>query len=127
VPAAMETIYPTLPSISIDYAIMEKAAADGLALVAAADPGWSDVGSWRALYDLMPPDQDGNRANGELVAVNCSGLLSHNTKRLVAAVGVHDLIVVETDDAILILPKTQAQDVRLVIEEIKKRGLKQLL
>ncbi|MDH5637472.1 MAG: sugar phosphate nucleotidyltransferase [Nitrospinota bacterium] len=129
-PAFIETmasVYPTLPSISIDYAIMEKAAADGLALVAAADPGWSDVGSWRSLYDLIPPDTNGNRAHGQLISVDSTGLLVHNSKRLVAAVGVRDLIVVETDDAILILDKEKAQDVRQVIEEIKKRKVKGLL
>ncbi|MDH5477383.1 MAG: sugar phosphate nucleotidyltransferase [Nitrospinota bacterium] len=124
---ALASVYPTLPSISIDYAIMEKGAADGLALVASADPGWSDVGSWRSLYDLIPSDTNGNRAHGELISVDSTGLLVHNTKRLVAAVGVRDLIVVETDDAILILDKEKAQDVRQVIEEINRRKIKGLL
>jgi mannose-1-phosphate guanylyltransferase len=123
----MERVYPTLPSISIDYAVMERAGADGAAVAASANPGWSDVGSWRTLYDLMSPNAEGNRALGELISINSSGLLVHNPKRLVAVVGAHDLIIVETDDAILILAKTQAQDVRLVIEEIKKRKLEGLL
>ncbi|VAX21564.1 Mannose-1-phosphate guanylyltransferase / Mannose-6-phosphate isomerase [hydrothermal vent metagenome] len=119
----MNEIYPDLPSISIDYGVMEKAGKAGNVLVAPADPGWSDVGSWRSLYDLVPADDAGNRQRGKVITVNSHGTLVYNEKRLVALVGVDDVIVVETDDAILVLNKNQAQNVREVTEKLKEQGL----
>ncbi len=119
----MAETYPRLNSISIDYAVMERAGAEGRVIAAVADPGWSDVGSWRSLYDLVPSDSEGNRARGRLVAVDSTGAFVHNGKRLVAVVGLDDVIVVETDDAILVCHKDRAQDVRQVTEKLKERGL----
>lgn len=119
----MAETYPSLASISIDYAVMERAGAEGRVIAAVADPGWSDVGSWRSLYDLVPPDSEGNRARGKLIAVNSTGAFVHNDKRLVAVVGLDDVIVIETDDAILVCHKDRAQDVRQVTEKLKERGL----
>jgi mannose-1-phosphate guanylyltransferase len=120
----MALTYPSLASISIDYAVMERAGAEGRVIAAVADPGWSDVGSWRSLYDIVPPDAEGNRARGELIAIDSTGAYVHNAKRLVAIVGLDDVIVIETDDAILVCHKGRAQDVRQVTEKIKERGLK---
>jgi mannose-1-phosphate guanylyltransferase len=119
----MAQTYPSLASISIDYAVMERAGAEGRIIAAVADPGWSDVGSWRSLYDLVPPDSEGNRARGKLIAVNSTGAFVHNDKRLVAVVGLDDVIVIETDDAILVCHKDHAQDVRQITEKLKERGL----
>lgn len=119
----MAETYPSLASISIDYAVMERAGAEGRVIAAVADPGWSDVGSWRSLYDLVEPDADGNRARGKLIAVDSTGAFVHNDKRLVAVVGLDDVIVIETDDAILVCHKGRAQDVRQVTEKLKERGL----
>lgn len=119
----MVDIYPKFGSISIDYAVMERAGAEGRVIAAVADPGWSDVGSWRSLYDLVPPDSEGNRSRGKLIAVDSTGAFVHNAKRLVAIVGLDDVIVVETDDAILVCHKDRAQDVRQVTEKLKERGL----
>ncbi|MBI4665060.1 MAG: mannose-1-phosphate guanylyltransferase [Nitrospinae bacterium] len=123
----IKEVYPTLENISIDYAVMEKAGAEGKVICAVADPGWNDVGSWRSLYDLMPADAQGNRARGKLVAVDSTGALVHNSKRLVALVGVDDVVVIETDDAILVCHKDRAQDVRQVTEKLKKEGLERYL
>lgn len=119
---SLETVYPRLPSISIDYGVMEKAGASGKALVIEADPGWSDVGSWRSLYELTEADAKGNRSRGGLITIDSSGVLAHNDKRLVAIVGVDDIIVVETDDAILILNKDRAQDVRQITDRLRELG-----
>lgn len=124
---ALGEVYPSLPSISIDYGVMEKAGARGEVIVAEADPGWSDVGSWRSLYDLLSPDEDGARKRGRLIVVDSTGVLAHNEKRLVAVVGVDDVIVVETDDAVLVLSKEKAQDVRAVTDKLKELGLEEYL
>ncbi|MBI5815747.1 MAG: NTP transferase domain-containing protein [Nitrospinae bacterium] len=123
----MREVYPTLESQSIDYGVMEKAGREGKVIVAAADPGWNDVGSWRSLYDLMEPDAEGNRARGKLIAVDARGVLAHNGNRLVAVVGVDNVVVVETDDAILVLNREKAQDVRQVTEKLRQMGMKEYL
>ena len=124
---SMSTIYPSLKAESIDYAVMEKAGAHGNVVVAECDPGWNDVGSWRALYDIMTPDAEGSRCRGESIIVDSSGVVTYNEKRLVAAIGVEDLIIVETDDAVLVCHKDKAQDVRKVIEKLKEKGRADLL
>ncbi|VAX25622.1 Mannose-1-phosphate guanylyltransferase [hydrothermal vent metagenome] len=123
----MKETYPSLPSISIDYGVMEKAGAKGKALVAVADPGWNDVGSWRSLYDLMEADDTGARKRGQVVTIDSKGTLVHNEKRLVAVVGLDDIIVVETDDAILICHKDRAQEVRDITGKLKDMGLGEFL
>jgi len=123
----MKEVYPKLESQSIDYGVMEKAGREGKVIVAEADPGWNDVGSWRSLYDLMEPDADGNRARGRFVAVDSTGSLVHNDKRLVAVVGLDDVVVVETDDAVLVLSREKAQDVKKVTERLKELGLEKYL
>ena len=123
----MDKTYPTLPAQSIDYGIMEKAGGEGRVLVAECDPGWNDVGSWRSLYDIIPSGKDRNRSIGDLVAIDSAGVYSHSDKKLVAVVGVDDIIVVETDDAILICNKERAQDVRKITETLKNQGRTELL
>ena len=123
----MNKTYPTLPSESIDYGIMEKAGSEGRVIVAECGPGWNDVGSWRSLYDVVLPDEDNNRSTGQLVTVDSSGVYAHSDKRLIAVVGVDDVIVVETDDAILICNKKNAQDVRKITEKLKDKGRTELL
>jgi mannose-1-phosphate guanylyltransferase len=121
--AELEDVFPTLPSISIDYAIMEKA--DRIAVVEGSF-GWSDVGGWQSAWELAEKDGDGNAAPKGAIFVDARGNLVkdesvHGKDRVVAMVGVHDLAVVMTDDALLIIPRDRAQDVRGVIEELKKR------
>ena len=107
------------PSDSIDYAVMEKA--EKVAVVP-VDMGWSDVGSWDALHDLAIKDAGGNTHYGEVVAIDTTGCLIRSSGPLVAAVGVKDLIVIATGDAILIMPRGSSQEVKRAVEALKKDG-----
>lgn len=107
------------PSDSIDYAVMEK---DDRVAVVPVSMGWSDVGSWDALHEIAQLDDDGNHHKGEIVSIGSSGCLIHTHGPLVAAVGVSDLIVVATGDAILIMPRGSSQDVKLAVEALKASG-----
>lgn len=111
--------FSSSPSDSIDYAVMEKA--DRVA-VAAVEMGWSDVGSWDALHAIAGPDAAGNAHHGEVIAIDTSNCLIRTDGPLVAAVGVKDLIVVATGDAILILPRGASQDVKRVVDELRRQG-----
>tara|TARA_R110000868_G_scaffold259150_3_gene516886 strand:+ start:2058 stop:3143 length:1086 start_codon:yes stop_codon:yes gene_type:complete len=107
------------PAESIDYAVMEKAARVAVAPVAM---GWSDVGSWDALHDLAPKDELSNNHQGEVVAIDTSGCLIRSDGPLVAAVGVKDLIVIATGDAVLIVPRGRGQEVKRAVEALKRVG-----
>jgi mannose-1-phosphate guanylyltransferase len=123
----VKTVFPTLPSISIDHGVMEKAA--GLAVVP-GDFGWNDVGSWQSAWELGEKDAHGNALAPGAIAIDASGNLVRTlgaTKKVVALVGVDDLVVVDTDDALLVLPRDRAQDVRLVIEALKAGGRSDVL
>lgn len=109
----------TQPDISIDYAVMEKA--DNVAVVP-CDLGWSDIGSWTALRDLVEPDASGNRVLGEAVVIDARNTFVQSEHHLVAAVGVDDLIIVDTQDAVLVTHKDKSQDVRKVVEQLKQHG-----
>jgi mannose-1-phosphate guanylyltransferase len=106
-------------SISIDYALMEKTKH---AAVVSCSIGWSDIGSWNALADLVPPDADGNRIKGEAYLHDVKGCYIQAEDRLIAAVGVQNLIVIDTPDALLIVDKNRAQDVKQIVGQLKKIG-----
>lgn len=118
--------YPSAPAISIDYAVMEGLPSRGGMTVVPGDFGWSDVGSWDALAELRPADAHGNTILGEAITLD-----AHNNilvgDRLIAAVGVRDLVIVATDQAVLILPRSRAQDVRQVVAELERTGRDPLL
>lgn len=120
----VEKIYPTLPSISIDYGIMERA---NDVVVIPGDFGWSDVGSWDSLGSLFPTDENGNIVKGDLVDIDTHNSIVYSNGRLVATVGLEDMIVVETCDALLVCPKNKAQDVKKVVEKLKEIGREELL
>lgn len=103
------------PSDSIDYAVMEKTA---LAMVLPVDIGWNDVGSWSALWDVAERDEAGNAHHGDVIAVDTRNSYAY-ARRLVALVGVDDLVVVETDDAVLVARKDRVQEVRQVVAQLK--------
>ena len=103
-------------SESIDYAVMEKT---DRAVVIPLDAGWSDVGSWHALWQLGLPDGDGNVLRGDAIVHDCQDTLVHSSGRLVAAVGVKNLVVVETPDAVLVADRDQAQRVKEIAEQLK--------
>ena len=104
------------PAESVDYAVMERTRD---ASVVAADIGWSDVGSWSALWELEPKDAQGNSVRGDVYLDQASGCYVRAEDRLVAAVGVRDLVIVETDDAVLVAAKDHAQDVKQAVEHLK--------
>lgn len=107
------------PSQAVDYAVMEKA--DKVA-VAPVEMGWSDLGSWDALHAISALDAVGNAHQGEIVAIDTKGCLIRSEGPLVAAVGVSDLIVVATHDAVLILPRGSSQEVKRAVEALQKQG-----
>jgi mannose-1-phosphate guanylyltransferase len=117
-PARASDLYPTAPAISIDYGVMEKLGRGEVACVR-GDFGWTDVGSWAALPSA--PDARGNRTQGEHVLVDADGnVLYAEGKRLIAAIGVQDLVIVATEEATLVLPKERAQDVKAVIAALEQ-------
>lgn len=136
-PSVLKSVFPTLPNISIDHGVMEKASSDtsgsgpGLAVVP-GDFGWNDVGSWQSAWELGDKDEKGNALSAGALAIDASNnlvrtLATGGTKKVVALVGVDDLVVVDTDDAILVLPRERAQDVKLVIEALKAKQRSDLL
>ena len=120
---ALTEIYPRLESISIDYGVMEKA---GGVLVIPADIGWSDVGSWRAASEFWPEIQ-GNSVKGQVLGLESSGCVVYSQEKLVALIGVQDLVIVETPDALLVCPKERDQDVRLAVEALQRQKRDDLL
>jgi mannose-1-phosphate guanylyltransferase/mannose-6-phosphate isomerase len=107
--------FDACPSESIDYAVMEQTDA---AMVLPVDIGWNDVGSWSALWDVAVRDGDGNACRGDVIAIDSRNSYAH-ARRLVALVGVDDLIVVETDDAVLVAHKDRVQQVKDVVAQLK--------
>ena len=121
-PAEQETInrvYPVIPKISIDYGIMERA---DHVLVLKGDFGWNDIGSFDALTAIYEPDAKGNIGTGKRVMVDTENSIICANKRLIATVGVQDLIVVETGDAVLVCHKSKAQDVKKIVETLEQQG-----
>lgn len=135
----LRRIYPRLANISVDYAVMEpatrsrpfggaqgKRAALGVYVVP-AEVGWSDIGSWAAVYELLARKKGDNVAAGQILALDAKGNYLWSPKKLIAAIGVRDLVVVETPDALLICPRDRAQDVGKAVKWLEKRRLRDLL
>jgi len=119
----LDAVWPTLRPQTIDFGVMEKA--QKVAVVPAADMEWNDVGSWESLYDVFKGDDQGNIViNSEHLAIDSKNLviLNENPDRLVATIGVDDLVVVDTGRALLICSRDRAQDVRQVVDRLKKEG-----
>jgi mannose-1-phosphate guanylyltransferase len=124
-PSALDTVYPTLPAVSIDYGVMEKAA--GIRVLPATFP-WSDVGSWDAAYQVHAKDSADNVLLGEVVAFDSRRVyVDARSGRTVAVVGVEDLCVVDTPDAVLVTRAGHSQDVKHVVEHLGAHGKKELL
>ena len=111
--------FQTCRSESIDYAVMEKTKD---AVVLPLDAGWSDVGSWSSLFDALPSDEEGNVLQGDVLVHDTHDCFVHSTSRLVTAVGMDDHIIVETKDAVLVAPKDRVQDVKELVNQLKKAG-----
>jgi mannose-1-phosphate guanylyltransferase len=121
----LNEVYQPLKRISIDYALMEKAAN---ICVVTADFQWDDVGSWDSLYDHLPKDAQGVINRGDIVALDCKdSLIMSDTQQVVAAIGLSNLSVVVTRDAILIVPKGRSQQVKQVVDALKAKGRAELL
>lgn len=127
----LQEVWPSLPKISVDYAVMEGAAAAGRVGTVPGDFGWNDVGDFHTLGDVLAGDQAGNVVVPGDSASARPVVLLHDTERLVvvpqsgrlvAALGVHDLIVVDTPDAVMICPRDRAQDVKKLVDMLKQQG-----
>jgi len=117
--AVFEEIYEAFPSISVDYAILEHA---GSIYVIPASIGWNDLGSWASLHEILERDENGNTVIGNFVGVDTQNCLIHSKERLVATVGLSNMIVVDTGDVVLILPEDRSQDIKALLDELKKEG-----
>ena len=109
--------FAEMPNISIDYAIMEKSER---VVMLPMDIYWNDIGSWDSFFEVMERDENGNLPIGDVMTIDTKDTLVMSEKRLIATVGLRDLLVVETDDAILITRRGDAQDVRKVVQRLKK-------
>lgn len=120
----IERVYPVIPKISIDYGIMERA---DHVLVIPAEFGWNDIGSLDMLTLMKEADEKGNISYGETVCMDCEGSILYGTDKLVAAIGMKDVIVVQTKDAVLVCPKDKAQDVKRLTEQLEATGKERYL
>ena len=111
-----EAAFAACPDDSVDYAVMEKTAD---AVMVPLDAGWSDIGSWTALWDVSDKDQQGNVFKGDVLNQQSRNTYVHADSRLVATVGLDDLVIVETKDAVLVAHKDHVQDVKKIVEQLK--------
>ena len=121
---SLAAIFDEVPSISIDYALMEKA--DGV-LVTKGDFGWSDVGAWSSLSGIWDTDEAGNAGKGESIILDSEGTICYNPGRLTALVGIKDLVIVNTEDTLLVCRKDQDQRVKEIIEILGKLNRSDLI
>ena len=113
-------VWPQVRKETIDYGIMERA--EGVAVIP-VDIGWTDIGDWAAIYQLHQPDEAGNVVVGaDHVGVGTSASFIQGGKKLIATIGLEDVIIIDTDDAVLICARDRAQDVKLIVERLKKDG-----
>ncbi len=112
------------PAISLDYAIIEKA--ENI-MVLQVPFAWSDVGTWRAIYDTMPKDVDANALHGDAMQENCTSCLIHSEGVFTAALGVENLVIVATQDAVLVTQRDKAQDLRHFVEKLKNERRKEVI
>ena len=125
--AAIEEVYPTLENVSVDYGIMEKA--DGVCVIP-ADFGWNDVGSWDSLEYVFDLDGNGNVNIGDTELIDCSDSVFFDRSsvgKTVAGIGLKNIVVVQTDDAVLVCDKGRVQDIKAMVEKLKKEGREELL
>ena len=117
-----KAIFSTCPADSIDYAVMEKT---DKALVIPLDAGWNDIGSWSALWDVTEKDAAGNALSGDILTIDTENSFIYSDDKLVTVIGVRDLVVVATKDAIMIASKDKVQDVKNIVEQLKKANRKE--
>lgn len=114
--------FAAIPSDSIDYAVMEHCPGSRFPIrMAPLDAGWSDLGAWDAVWSVLPKDAHGNAHVGDALATDCRNTLVHATSRLVALVGVQNLVVVETPDAVLVADRSRSQDVKHIVNALQQQ------
>jgi mannose-1-phosphate guanylyltransferase/mannose-6-phosphate isomerase len=117
-----KTSFAASPNISIDYAVMEKTLS---AAMLPLDVGWNDVGSWTSLWEIAPRDDKGNYIHGDAVLEDTSGCYVHSEKSIVSTIGVQDLIIVDTPDALLVADKNRSQEVSTIVKRLKQSNRKE--
>ncbi len=122
--AKLAEVYPRMASISIDYGVLERS--DRVAMLPATFE-WNDIGSWDSVASLWPRDEAGNAVRGSVVALGSTGNVVAAEGKTVALLGVDDLVVVDSGDALLVCRREQCQDVKAVVNELRRRGLDELL
>ncbi len=121
---SLDPCYQTLQPVSIDEGIIEKSQR---VVVIQSDFGWNDIGSWTALKELYPTDSHGNIGIGEVLLLDCKNTLVESEGTFVAALGVENLIIVASKDALLICPQERSQEIKRIVSELEKQGRHQLL
>lgn len=122
---ALSKAFESLESISIDFGLLEHA--KNCCLVACEDFGWSDVGSWDAWSERLPVDNRGNVVLGDALLIDSQDCVVHSERRFSAIIGAKDLVLIDSGDALLICPKDRLQDVRKIVEELKRKGRTELI
>jgi mannose-1-phosphate guanylyltransferase len=115
----LNRIWPKVTEQTIDYGIMEHA--KNVAVIP-VEIGWTDVGSWSSLFELVPNDSDGNVFRGPTVSIDTKNTLVVGEKRLIATIGLHDMVIVDSEDALLICPKDREQEVKAIVKKLKQEG-----
>jgi len=122
-PAVVAQVWDDAPNITIDYGIMENA--DEVAVIPADGLGWNDIGSWESLRDMLSSDGSGNIVVGsEHLGVDTTGVLIHSSggKRLIATIGLSNVVIVDTGDVLLVCPRERSEEVRTLVEQLRKRA-----
>jgi mannose-1-phosphate guanylyltransferase len=122
--AVLERVWAKVENETIDYGIMERA--EDVAVIP-VDIGWSDVGSWAMLFELLPTDAEGNVVVGQHVGLDTTGCVIHGSRRLVTTIGLEGMIIIDTEDALLVCPRERAQEVRDLVEKLKESGREEYL
>jgi mannose-1-phosphate guanylyltransferase len=120
----LSQVWPTVQKETIDYGVMEGA--KDVAVIP-VDIGWSDVGSWASLFDVLPADEDGNRVVGQHAGIDTRNTLVIGDQRLIATIGLEGLIIIDTEDALLVCTREREQDVRALVKLLEKEGKQELL
>lgn len=123
----LHEVYPKIRKISIDYAVMEPSAAKGDVLVIPGDCGWNDVGSWDMMDILHEPDKEGNVLVGDITAIGVKDSVIYSSGRVVTAVDVDNIVIVETPDAVMVCRKDKAQNVKKIVDALKEAERDELL
>ena len=123
----IQEVYPRIRKISIDYAIMEPAAAEGYVLVVPGDFGWNDLGSWDMMHVLHDADEDGNICVGDVLTIDSRDNIIYSSGRMISLLGVDNLVVVETSDAVMVCDKNQVQKVKEIVDALEDRDRNELL